>query len=450
MKLYKKISTFSAILETRHSLNVIEYFENTVSKYSTMKRHALHILRNNPEIKENILNKYLQDKYLVTKRTANSCLKEVRGTVNSAIALLSLNIEKINSRLENKKDMLEAKKKQRAKIHSGRKTNTKKLRKLKFQIYNICNSINRLEQKKAIFQKRIDKKKPNVCLGTKKLLRQNRTKFITQRDSQISYVGSKEEKSGNSMFQFSYNKQRNCFDFKIRKDFDNWKSDRSPARYVEGRCHFKYMSRELRKTLEDKSSPVTVSIIRKNGRYYLRVSITLKYAAEAIRTRREYGAVGIDFNKGMLAIAETDQAGNLKNVFQRKFAFGKGGKTKAQLSTILSNICSYAIAEGKDIVIEDLKNFKKKKARTGKANTQQGRTYNDMLHKLPYSMYSQILEDMCFQRKISLVKVNPYNTSKIARQKFCKRMNLNIHNGAAYVIARRGMKIKDVYIKKVS
>ena len=450
MKIYKKVSTFSTVLEKKHNENVINYFENTVFKYSAMKRHALHVIRNNPEIKENILNKYLQDKYLVTRRTANSCIKEVKGIVNSAIALLSLNIEKINSKLENKKDMLKAKKKHIAKIHSGRKTDTKKLRKLKFQIYNICNSINRLEQKKETFQNRIDNRKPNICLGTKKLLRQSRTKFIAQRDSQINYVGSKEETSGNSMFQFSYNKQRNCFDFKIRKDFDNWKSDRSPARYVEGRCHFKYMSRELRKVLEDKSSPVTVSIIRKNGRYYLHVSITLQYTSETICTRKEYGAIGIDFNKGMLAIAETDQAGNLTNVFQRKFVFGKGGKTKAQLSLILSDICSYAIANGKDIVIEDLKSFKKKKSKTNKAKTEEGKEYNDMLHKLPYSIYSQLIENMCFKRRISLIKISPYTTSKIAGQKFCKRMSLNIHSGAAYVIARRGMRIKDVYIKKAS
>ena len=450
MKIYKKISTFSTVLETEHNKNVINYFENTVFRYSTMKRHALHVIRNNPEIKENVLNKYLQDKYGVTTRTANSCIKEVKGIVSSALALLSLNIEKINNRLENKKDMLEAKRIQLAKIHSGRKTDTKKLRKLKFQIYNICNSINRLEQKKETFQKRIDEKKPNICLGTKELLKQDRNKFIAQRDSQISYVGRKEESSGNQMFQFLYNKKNNYYSFKIRKDFGKWKNDRSSKRYVEGRCHFKYMSKELRKVLKDKSSPVTVSMIRKNSKYYLHVSITLQYTSETIYTRREYGTVGIDFNKGMLAIAETDQAGNLKNVFQKKFPFGKGGKTKAQLSKILSDICGYAIAEGKDIVIEDLKSFKKKKAKTNKAKTEQGREYNDMLHKLPYSMYSKLIEDMCFKRKISLIKINPYSTSKIARQKFCKRMSLNIHSGAAYVIARRGMKIKDTYVKKAS
>ena len=410
----------------------------------------MHVIRNNPEIKENVLNRYLQDRYGVTTRTANSCIKEVKGVVNSAIASLSSKIEKIENRIKDKRKNLETKKRQLAKIHNGRKTNTKKLRKLKFQIYNICNSINRLEQKKETFQNRVDKKNPNICLGTKKLQRQNRNEFIAQRDSQIFYVGRKDEKSGNQMFQFSYNKKNNYYTFMIRKDFGKWKTDRSSERYVEGRCHFKYMSRELRKVLEDRSSPVTVSVIRKNNKYYLHVSITLQYTTETICTRKEYGTIGIDFNKGMLAVAETDQAGNLKNVFQRKFSFGKGGKTKAQLSTILSDICGYAIANGKDIVIEDLKSFKKKKYKTNKAKTEQGKEYNDMLHKLPYSTYSQLIEDMCFKRKISLVKINPYNTSKIAKQKFCKRMKLSIHNGAAYVIARRGMEIKDVYVKKVS
>lgn len=271
MKIYKKVLTFSTVLEKKHNENVVNYFEDTVPKYSTMKRHALHVIRNSPEMKENILNRYLQDKYEVTTRTANSCIKEVKGIVSSALALLSLNIEKIENRIKDKRKNLETKRKQLSKIHSGRKTDTRKLQKLKFQIYNICNSINRLEQKKETFQNRIDRKKPNICLGTKKLLRQNRNKFIAQRDSQISYVGRKEEKSGNSMFQFSYYRKYNYYSFKIRKDFDNWKSDRSPTRYVEGRCYFKYMSKELRKVLEDKSSPVTVSIIRKNGRYYLHV-----------------------------------------------------------------------------------------------------------------------------------------------------------------------------------
>ena len=70
------------------------------------------------------------------------------------------------------------------------------------------------------------------------------------------------------------------------------------------------------------------------------------------------------------------------------------------------------------------------------------------LHSLPYSRYAQILENITFNRRIELIKVNPAYTSRTAEQKFCNRMKLNIHNGAAYVIARKGMGIKDKYLKK--
>ena len=106
MKIYKKVLTFSTVLETKHNENVINNFEDTVPKYSTMKRHALHVIRNNPEIKENVLNRYLQDKYGVTTRTANSCIKEVKGIVNSAIVSLSSKIEKIENRIKEKRKIL--------------------------------------------------------------------------------------------------------------------------------------------------------------------------------------------------------------------------------------------------------------------------------------------------------------------------------------------------------
>lgn len=38
---------------------------------------------------------------------------------------------------------------------------------------------------------------------------------------------------------------------------------------------------------------------------------------------------------------------------------------------------------------------------------------------------------------VDLSLVNPYNTSKIANNKYCYDMKLNIHSGASYVIARR-------------
>ena len=114
---------------------------------------------------------------------------------------------------------------------------------------------------------------------------------------------------------------------------------------------------------------------------------------------------------------------------------------------MISRACEKAIETGKSIVAEDL-SFERKKRKTKKAVTPTEKERMRMLHSLPYSRYSQILENITFNRKIELIKVTPAYTSRTAEQKFCNQMKLNIHDGAAYVIARKGKGIKDKYLKK--
>ena len=101
-----------------------------------------------------------------------------------------------------------------------------------------------------------------------------------------------------------------------------------------------------------------------------------------------------------------------------------------------------ALETGKDICIENL-NFKTKKSKTEKAKSEKGRKYNNMLHSLAYSLYDKLITNMAFRNKVDIIKVNPAWTSWIAKNKFCNRMKLNIHTGASFVIARRGIGIKD-------
>jgi len=143
---------------------------------------------------------------------------------------------------------------------------------------------------------------------------------------------------------------------------------------------------------------------------------------------------------------ETDEKGNIVSIEKMKYPFEKAGITKAGLSDVVSRTCKKAIETGKSIVAEDL-SFERKKRKSKKAVTPTEKERMRMLHSLPYSRYAQILENITFNRKIELIKVNPAYTSKIAEQKFCDRMKLNIHNGASYVIARKGMGIKDSFKK---
>ena len=62
---------------------------------------------------------------------------------------------------------------------------------------------------------------------------------------------------------------------KVRRDFGKWKDDRSPERFAYGKCHFKYGEKQLREAMRDNVSPVTVSVIRRNDRYYLFVTVAV-------------------------------------------------------------------------------------------------------------------------------------------------------------------------------
>lgn len=443
----KAFKTFSTVLEQENAKEIIKYFEETAGNYGFLKRCTLHILRNCPEISRNNLNKLLQEKFSVTARTANSAIYEAEEIISSALALIPLNIEKLETRIEGKIKLIEKKKKEMAKIHASRKTNTKRLGKLKFHIYNIHNSINRIRQKIESLEKQLENRKPNICMGSKKLARNDAKAFKRHRDSQISYIGRACEKQGNMNFQLQYIKKGNFFSMKVRRDFGKWKDDRSPERFAYGKCHFKYGSRQLRNALMDNASPVTASVIRRDDRYYLFVTVTVSYESSAIITRKEHGVIGIDFNKGFINICETDEKGNVVSIEKMRYPFGKAGITDAGLSDVINRACSKATDTGKSIVAEDL-SFEKKKRKTKKAVTPSEKERMRMLHSLPYSRYAKILENITFNKRIELIKVNPAYTSRIVEQKFCNKMKLNIHDGAAYVIARKGMGIKDKYLKK--
>ena len=98
-----------------------------------------------------------------------------------------------------------------------------------------------------------------------------------------------------------------------------------------------------------------------------------------------------------------------------------------------------ASQSGKDVCIENL-DFKTTKSKT---ETKQGKKYNEMIHSLAYRQFSDMIENVTYQNKVNLIKVNPAWTSWLAKQLYCPIMKLNVHVGASYVIARRGQGYED-------
>jgi len=143
-----------------------------------------------------------------------------------------------------------------------------------------------------------------------------------------------------------YNKKDNQFYFKIRKEINT-----VPDKYVRGKVYFsKSQTKKIKELLRSKESPLTYRIKVKNGRYYLQIIFQYKHNTTMCDTRNSNGVIGVDFNKGFVAVSETDSYGNLINTFNIKYRFRSGTKTESDFQWIAKILSEYCLEEGKDLV----------------------------------------------------------------------------------------------------
>ena len=434
-----------------HEINnkdIIEYFENACVYFCKLQRKAFHIFKNENikgnKTEYNKIRKKFMKEHNISKRTADSILKDVQGRLKALAELKRYEISQKEQKIKGLKEEIE---KLDAKILEFQEKMKNRIKVNHFKYWNLKTSRVFKKMKLNKFQMRLEQLKwetetgnYKLCFGTKKLLKFDKNEFVLHRDSRMSYIGSQDETARNQMFQLSYNNRNNQFDIKLRKDFGL----DVDTKYVFGKCYFNNHKNKLIEALGNKNStPLTYCIIRRDGRYYLHCTFEYRIEDKSLfLTRKTYGTIGIDFNKGFLAISETDRNGNLVKTDVLKYRFGIGNKTKSDLEKCISLILNRAFEVGKDVCFENL-NFKDKKSKTLKGKTDKGKKYNSMLHSLAYSLYDKLITNMAFRNKIGIIKVNPAWTSWIAKNKFCDRMKLNIHIGASFVIARRGLGIKD-------
>ena len=300
----------------------------------------------------------------------------------------------------------------------------------------IQNKLNTKKQKLKNLETEIETGKYKVCFGTKDLLQKDYDKFIKKRDSEIYFLGRAGDITCNTNFKVDYNSRINQFHFRIRKEID-LENDK----FVYGRFNFnnKIYINLLKKLLRTKESALTYRIKLKNNKVLLQIIYKFKHNEGLCLTRNSLGVIGVDFNKGFVSVSETDRYGNLINTFNIDYRYGKGNQTTNDFQSIATKLKDYCLDTGKDLVIEKL-NFDKKR---DTLISKKGEKYNKMLSTLAYSKFDSIITSKCVKNRIFLHKVNPAWTSWIAKQKYCPKMKLNIHSGASYVIARRGMFLQD-------
>lgn len=432
-------------LYTKNNGDIVMYFDEIKEQYNYIMRKVYYIIRNDPKVKENLLNTELQSKYNISKRTANSIIKTVQGKINSIKELKKTEVkqnqyklERISKKLEKLMPVLLDLK---LKARENDIKDLTKYRNLKTKVAFLKMRKDKLVNKIKSLNHQLETNKFKITFGTKKLLKQSLEEFLNKRDNQIIFIGTKTETCCNQTFQLRYVSKINQFIMKVRKDF-KYKNTKGEERYVYGKCFFNNHKKLLKEIIKSKNSPLTYKIIQRNNKYYLQCTFEIN-SCDLNLTDNTQGTIGVDFNKGFVAISQTNKYGHLVGIDKMTYRFGSGNQTENDLLLIINKLVELAVNTGKDIVVEDL-NFLKKKSKAIKSESKKGKRYNKTLHSLAYKTFSDRAEQICNKRNVGLIKVNPAWTSWIAKNKFCDKMKLNIHTGAAFVIARRGMNIKDV------
>ena len=239
-------------LYTKNNEDIVTYFDEVKEQYSYILRKVYYIIRSNPKIKESSLNTELQNKYSISKRTANSIIKIVQGRINSIKELKKTEVkqnqyrlERISKKLEKLIPMLLDLK---LKARENDIKDLTKYRNLKTKVAFLKIRKDKLVNKIKSLNHQLETNKFKITFGTKKLLKQNLEEFLNKRDNQMVFVGSKEETNCNSTFQLRYVPKINQFIIKIRKDF-KYKNTKGEERYVYGKCFFNNHKKLLKEIL---------------------------------------------------------------------------------------------------------------------------------------------------------------------------------------------------------
>lgn len=442
--MYKRKFTVSTQLHEKNNAELIEYFDDRRERYAKSMRETFHLIKNADEFNKSSYNTHLQNKYGITKRTANSIISDAQGRFNALKESKVFEKGQLEQKIEHLEKKVLPKLIQKRDNHIAQlKTNPKgsvvRLRNIRRKIVAKKNKLNRLKQKLDNVTYQIESGHLKLCFGTKALLKRDYKSFVEQRDSQMSFVGSKSEKAQNQILQLSYDPKNNQFNIQLRKDFGEFKNANDEDKYVYGRVYFRHHKSKLVSILRQGYSPLSYKIIKKRNRFYLHCTFEIHVEDDEFLTRSSYGTIGLDFNKGFVTLSETNEYGHLLRTQLLPYRFKAGSKTTTDLQKLVNEVVDIALQTGKDICIENL-DFKKKKAKT---ESRQGPKYNEMIHSLAYRQFSNFVEGIAFRNLVYVRKVNPAWTSWLAKRLYCPRMKLNVHVGASFVIARRGQGFKD-------
>ena len=204
----KKKFTVVTQLHSENNEDIIRYFEDSRNVYSKAVREIFYIVKNTDDFDKVSVNTYLQNKYGILKRTANSIISDAVGRLNALKELKAYEQKQLQYKIASLIDDIEKleviKVDNCAMLRANIPVNLVKHRNLRRKLVAKKAKLNRLTQRLNTLVYQIEHGIYKLCFGTKKLLKSDYDAFVAQRDSQMGFVGTKSEKSGNQLLQLSF------------------------------------------------------------------------------------------------------------------------------------------------------------------------------------------------------------------------------------------------------
>lgn len=447
-------------LDKRLCPEVIARIEDGFNIYSKAYRTAFtRINQGQGNLGE--LTKELQNQYGLKSRAANSIVRDSRARHRAGLELTRTQAEDLRVTIGHKKkrkaklQKAVEEKRRKAAVNELDEKELSEYRRQKHDLWCLGQVIPKLEAKLKRWKKDIQNGHVRLCFGSRRLfkaqyhLEENdlasheewKEMFVQNRDRMMYLCGKNDEKNGNQLCHL------------IRMEDGSWeisllsvlKPEKGADRSVTGPVRITHASglELLCKVFDGFEGVVPVRqavsarILRREKGYYVQFFLHLS-KSEGWRTSSYEGVIGLDFNADHIALCETDRDGRI--IYARRI--GMPGFNKKdysykqgidQMMVAIKKTVAEARLKGKDLIIEDL-DFSRKKS-----GLQKKKDYNRMISRLAYSQYTQAVKRRCFKDNVDLKIVDPAYTSKKAKTTICKESGINVHLGAACMIARRGL-----------
>jgi len=189
----------------------------------------------------------------------------------------------------------------------------------------------------------------------------------------------------------------------------------------------------------DRGEAYQVEILKRDGKYY--AHITFEELEGKVIYTGHLSVIGTDTNPDGYGLTEVSKQGNYQGhayLKQHELTFCRGNRRENLCGELSAQAVGKAEKHHCGMAVEDLK-FKDDRDLSSKLAR--------VSSQFVYTKLLRMLERRCLRHGVEFVKVKPQYTSKIGLYKYCHQYGLDVHNGAALVIARRSYGLKEAVPK---